>query len=37
MSERKLDKKAKLTVIVLLLTALSFYMAFIAINAVGGG
>ncbi len=36
MSEKKLDKKAKLTVIVLFLTALSFYAAFIAINAIGG-
>jgi len=35
MSEPKLDKKAKRMVIMLFLVALSFYAAFIAMNALG--
>jgi hypothetical protein len=35
MSEPNLDKKAKRMVIVLFLVALSFYAAFIAMNALG--
>jgi len=35
MGEPKLDKKAKRMVIVLFLVALSFYAAFIAMNALG--
>ncbi len=35
MSEPNLDKKAKRMAIVLFLVALSFYAAFIAMNALG--
>ena len=35
MSKPNLDKKAKLMAIVLFLVALSFYAAFIAMNALG--
>jgi hypothetical protein len=35
MSQQKLDKKTKRMVFVLFLVALSFYAAFIAMNALG--